>query len=377
MRIALWAALLLIGGACSSSSGGNNAGGGGSSAGGSGAAGGAPAGGTTSDKAGYTSAGTPSAGLGGGSNGGGGNQAAGTTPVGGNAEAGAAGSPEQPVCDAEHAEACPRGMYLSLWADHNGQNVFAGDTAQHLNILGDSAKEKPVLDFIDAHAITSLSLYDLYPILGDAGRKAALEAFLEKARAHGVSEVIAICDTTEAAWDQIAAEQTSAQLFDGVVTEIEFWADNSFDTFKTAVAYVRGLGMKARGGQNMPINVYVGYPTAEQVAEMAPLVDRLFVHVYVTSPDKAFGYGKKRFLDIAAANQAKGTHLEVRPIFSAEGTAWAAGAEHFMGDWLGANSMAEAEKQVLTAWKAEPAESLPPFGGFQWFEYFYLERYVK
>lgn len=291
-------------------------------------------------------------------------------------DAGAGGSGEPAPCDAQHPSGCPRGLYLSLWADHNGQNTFAGDTLPHLHILGDAEKETPVLDFISAHGITSLSLYDLDPILSDASRTAALEAFLEKARVRGVREVLAISDTTQAAWDQIATEQRKAKPFDGFVTEIEFWADNSFDTFKTTLAYVHGLNVEGRSGGAMPIASYIGWPSAEQMNDLAPLVDRLFIHAYVTSPDKAFGYVKQRLLDLAAANTAHGTHVEVRPIFSAEGTTWAAGAEHFMGDWLGQHSLPEAESALLAAWAAEPPGSLPPFGGFQYFEYFYLERYV-
>lgn len=290
-------------------------------------------------------------------------------------EAGAAGG-DSPVCDAQHPSACPRGMYVSLWADHAGQNVFAGETAQHLHILGDAAKEAPVLDFIAAHGITSLSLYDLHVILSDAALTTALEAFLVKARGRGVREVLAICDVTQSAWDEIAAEQKQSAIFDGLVTEIEFWTDNSFDQFKSTLAYVRGLNIQ-KGGERLPVAVYVGWPTAEQTAAMAPLVERLFVHAYVTSPDKAFPYAKQRLLDLAAANANQTNAVEVRPIFSAEGTTWSAGAEHFMGDWLAEHSLPEAEAALLAAWSAEPVDSLPPFGGFQYFDYFYLERYLK
>ena len=48
-----------------------------------------------------------------------------------------------------------------------------------------------------------------------------------------------------------------------------------------------------------------------------------------------------------------------------------------MGDWLSMHSLDEAEAQLLGQW-----EAVPPIGpvketGFQFYDYFFLDRYVK
>lgn len=269
-------------------------------------------------------------------------------------------------------------MYLSLWTDHIGQVTFGGETEPYRQILGDPKKEDALLAFLKKERIESLALYDLFKILGDPTREPALLSFLTRARQNGVLEVNAIADTTYAAWDGIAATQAASKPFDGLVTEIEFWNGGAtFQEFQDTLKYVRSLNIPGRTGGNATLSVYTGWPDATQIEGMLPLIDRLYVHVYVTSPDLAYGYGKDRFQLIANANQKLGTNVDVWPIFSAEGVAWSAGSEHFMGDWLSTHSLDEAEAQLLGKW-----EAVPPIGpvketGFQYYDYFFLNRYVK
>jgi hypothetical protein len=297
----------------------------------------------------------------------------------GGAEAGApgaGGAPPAARCESLTPEACWRGLYLSPYTDHGGQVTFTGETAQHLYILDDAQKRELVLDFIEAQRINSLSLYDLATILEDADLKAALVSFVEQARLRGVVEVNAIGSLSKPAWDAIATTQTESQLFDGLVTEIEFWNGSAtFEEFQDIAAYVRTLSMKTPDGASMPLAAYIGRPTPEQVGPLLSLVDRVFVHVYVKSAELAYGYGQERFAAIAGANTAFGTGVEVRPIFSAEGEMWAAGDEHFMGEWLSTHSLGEAETTFIAAWENEPG-ALPALTGFQYYDYFFLERYL-
>lgn len=109
---------------------------------------------------------------------------------------------------------------------------------------------------------------------------------------------------------------------------------------------------------------------------MVTVVDRLYVHTYVKTPDLLYGNGSERFGFIAAANQTLGRNVEVWPIFSYEGTEWAAGNEYFMGDWLLTHSPDEAVTRFFGDWETPPlAASLSP-GGVQYYEYFYLERHM-
>jgi hypothetical protein len=281
-------------------------------------------------------------------------------------------------CASAHLAGCYRGMYVSLYADGVGQIQFGGATEPYRRILGDGNKEAVTLAFIEAHRIESLALYDLGTILADPALTTALLSFLDRARARGVVEVNAIADVTHGAWDAIASTQKQNGPFDGVITEIEFWnPGTTFQQFTDTLSYVRSLQMTTRLGAPLKIGVYIGRPDQNQVNTMLPLIDRLYVHVYVTSPDQAYAYGQMRFQYIAAANASLGTSVEVWPIFSAEGVQWSAGAEHFMGDWLATHTLDEAENTLLTSWEANPPGPSAHVTGFQYYEGFFMAEYVR
>jgi hypothetical protein len=281
-------------------------------------------------------------------------------------------------CSSTHLTGCYRGMYVSLQTGQIGQNVLGGATEAYSNILGDPAKEAAVLTYIGAHRIDSLALYDLGAILGDPALTADLVSFLNRAATQGVVDVNAVGDTTQSAWDAIATFQKQNALLDGLLTEIEFWNPGvTFQQFTATLQYMRSLGVQGRSGNPIRIASYIGWPTQAQVDALVPLVDRLYVHVYVTSPDQAYGYGQQRFRYIASANAQLGTHVDVWPIFSAEGVMWKAGAETFMGDWLAAHSLDEAESTLLAGWEANPPGAGVAATGIEYYEYFFLSEYVK
>jgi hypothetical protein len=280
-------------------------------------------------------------------------------------------------CSAAHPTGCYRGMYLSLQSDRVGQIVFGGATEPYKNILGDPVKEAKVLAFIGAHRIESLALYDLDTILNDGALAADLLSFLDRAAIEGVIDVNAVADSDQNMWNTIAAYQQQHARFDGVLTEIEFWNPGgpTFQDYTATLTYVRSLGMKARSGAPMRIASYIGWPDANQIDALVPLVDRLYVHVYVKSPNTAYAYGQQRFQWIASANTRLHTHVDVWPIFSAEGVMWSAGTEQFMGDWLSTHTLDQAESALLAAWPTNPAE--PVISGIEYYEAFFLEEYVQ
>jgi hypothetical protein len=272
-----------------------------------------------------------------------------------------------------------RGMYVSLYTDHIGSLVFdadpAGSTEKFRHILGDASKEDALLAYALAHEIRSLSLYNLYPILGDATLREQLAAFMARARGQGIMRFDAIGDTALAGWDRIAAFHADGARFDGLVTEIEFWnASATRDQLLSTLQYVRGLALQTPSGQPLPLAVYAGWFDGEDAAIIAPLIDRMYVHAYVNSAELAFGYVADRMALLEAENQAQGLSVEVWPIFSAEDTDWAAGSEYFMGEWLSAHSLDEAELTMLSAY--EGSDLSIPVTGHQYYEYFFLERYV-
>lgn len=280
-------------------------------------------------------------------------------------------------CTSQHLIGCYRGMYLSLYTDHIGQITFSGATEEHRYILGDLPKEQKVLEFIGQHRIESIALYDLGEILTDNVLRPALTSFMSRARQAGVLRVEAIAGTSTQAWDQIASFHLEQSPFDGFVTEIEFWNGGAtlqqlVDTLK----YVRGKPLIAPSGGPPTLSVYTGWVDQNDVDTMIPWIDRVYLHAYVDTAPAAFGYVESRLQMVVNANEALGKTVDVWPIYSAEDHVWAAGAETFMGEWLQANGMDAAETTFLTDFEADALHSHVGVTGHQYYEYFFLERYL-
>ncbi len=350
---------------------------------------------SSGDDAGSTS--TPSSG---GTTGGapaGGNSSGGATTIsdagdggiafagaGGDSAVGAAGSPAAgaggvaaTVCTSTDRSGCKRGMYVSPYTDHIGQVTFSGDDLVYAYLLGDDAKEQRLLDFVSAQGIDSLALYNLNVILADDTLKDDLVSFMASARAAGVERIEAIGSEVPAAWDAIHDFHEQRAAFDGFVTEIEFWAGGAtFDDFVSTLEYVRSLDWRAApSGATPTLSSYLGWPDQAQVMAMAPLLDRVYLHAYVDTAAQAYSYVAERCAWFAAENT--GSHrVAVQPIFSAEDHDFSAGAETFMGEWLRDQGLVAAEQQFLDDWaNAGWGEELP-LAGFQYYEYFFLDKYV-
>jgi hypothetical protein len=100
------------------------------------------------------------------------------------------------------------------------------------------------------------------------------------------------------------------------------------------------------------------------------------VHLYVDTAPQAYPYGAERFALFAAANSKLGTAVQVLPIFSAEDTQYAAGAEFFMGEWLGENGLAAAESQFLDHFAAAGWGPELTLLGHQYYSYFFVDKYL-
>jgi hypothetical protein len=302
-----------------------------------------------------------------------------TAGAAGETQGGAGGAPiVKENCGAENPAGCYRGMYVSPYTDHIGQVTFAGEDLVYANILGDEAKEQKLFDFIAAQQIDSLSLYNLHVILADDGLTDDLESFVMRARGVGVLRIEAIGADSSAAWDAIYDFHQNRAPFDGFVTEIEFWTPaGDFQVFIDTLEYIRDFDWApAPSGDAPTLSAYLGWPDAAEVETMAPLLDRAYLHAYVSTAPQAYGYVDERVGFFDAANTELGTDVAVWPIYSAEDDDWAAGAEYFMGEWLGDNGMAAAESEFMTDWAAEAPEGIV-LGGHQYYEYFFLSKYLN
>ena len=268
-----------------------------------------------------------------------------------------------------------RGLYVSLYTDHNGQIAFTGPLDPYRNIVGDLVKEQHVLDYISAHGINAISLYDLGTINDTPGKNAALASFMGRARKAGVQSIEAVSSQSTALSDTIASFHQTQAPFDGIVTEIEFWNGGVVADATSALSYLQAKKLKRMDGSPLSYGSYLGWVKDTDITALVPYVDRLYLHAYVTQPSLAYDYVAMRAKAVATANAALGKDVEVVPIYSAEGVQWSAGAEHFMGDWLATGSLDVAETTFRDAWTTKAPAKLR-LGGFQYFEYFFLAQYL-
>ncbi len=250
-----------------------------------------------------------------------------------------------------------RGMYVSIYASNSGQMPIA-------RILGNTGEENALLSFITKYQFDSLSLYNLPTILSSPTLRPALLRFIDAARACGVTDVNAIGSVSRQ-FDQV--KTYAPNKFSGLISEIEFWnappVSSSFNAFIAQLQYMKTISPS--------VTPYIGWlnnntslTEAQEAAKIAANTTRVFVHAYVTTPLNAYVYTKSRVKALLAAKPS----LPIWPIFSAEGSAYRAGSERFMGDWLALNSLDAAESLYKRSYVPD---------GFQYFAYEFLRKYLK
>lgn len=263
-----------------------------------------------------------------------------------------------------------RGMYVSLQATHIGQYALP-EVKQ--NILGNPAKELALMKTLVGHNITSISIYDLNSIFAN-GMQEQLSNFIQYGILNGINRINAVIGGTNQITQVLAYNSKySINKFTGLLSEFEFW--NGLGTLAEFCSLL--TSMKKTG---LPVGAYLGWlnrqpqMTENQVAaQIAPLIDRLYLHCYVQDPHTAFQYAKTRVNAFLSVNKA----LEFVPMYSVEGPSYSAGSDLGMGPWLIQNSMTLAEDLFRTPYQAAYPYSYLTLKGFQYFEYGLLPDSVK
>jgi len=234
-------------------------------------------------------------------------------------------------CDGADAVCLPRGMYVDGFA----------------SILGDEAAEDDLLAYAVANDVEYLALYELHLVLSDL---AALDAFVEKAKVtYGILEIGA-CGENEWFFDQMAAYNSAAAFpLDVFNLEYEYWnhSPRDFEDYLDVLDHMVALAAL----DPVVVETYLGWPTAAEVADIALLADRVLLHAYVASPETAWSYVEQRLGWFAAEPDPP----ELRVLLSGESA--------YMGSWLAAHSMDEAEATLLLD------DSGDVVSGFQYFTY--------
>lgn len=310
------------------------------------------------------------------------------TPAPRPASTGGGDTPPPPTPSSE------RGLYISIWHTPRGTNPAEQNYAF---ILDSPERTNTLLNLIRTQGFTTISFYNFHRALS-AGRATQLATFMNRARQEaGVRRIGAIATTYEESWDIIADFHHNQAPFDDLLTEIEFWnpmgvdardtireGENYFDLFTRILRYMHSLGLTATDGNPVRVMAYIGriradekYSVQEKANRLAELTDVVLVHHYVDDPAVAINYDHARIERLNAAGAALNKVVQWMPIYSAEGVEYSVGAEHFMGEWLRANSVPLAEQIYRSDYTSGAHYHNLNLVGFYWYENRFVDYYLN
>jgi Secretion system C-terminal sorting domain len=251
-----------------------------------------------------------------------------------------------------HALFAQRMMYV------DGFNTILNSTASKINLL----------QYAQNHQITHLALYDLHLVhnehnLTNATSNQILANFIADAKQnYGITKIIATGENATFFQTRIMAyndtRSVSTEKLDGLGMEFEFWTTSFIQTggyYCTNYLIPNGLSCDSAGAfafcknqlklmktmttnstHPMTVDMYTGWPNQGQMQEIADIVDKTYIHVYVSNVNLMMAYALVR---LQLYNTYAGVE-NISIIFSAEPA--------FMGSWLVANGMTAAEQLFTT-----------------------------
>ena len=287
---------------------------------------------------------------------------------------------------AEPVKVVRRGVYLSPYTYYAGSLYYSSDyerLGEFEYILGNTTNEVKVIDFLRDKQFNSVCLYNMNAILGVFD--AQLRAFMVRLRHIGVRLIEAVGGIPTVYYDNIAAFQNDSlqvhnspdQMFDGLVTEIEYWQADTVNELLTPVNYFKSLNAVRRygsSGGNFSLAAYIGWSSQSDVDALTAAMDYIYIHAYRTEPFSTYGYTGPRVGYVWAA--PSGANTKVFPIFAASGVRWKPGGELFMGEYLGNHSLQHCESAYYTSYAAANPTKLDNFGGYVWFSYMFVKLYL-
>lgn len=254
----------------------------------------------------------------------------------------------------------------------HGMYVYLGMGPE--GILGNTEKERSLLEFARNNGFNYLIFYSLEGINTDADRQTQLAALITRGRQdYGLYQIGAALGSAAAA-DGIAdynRKQPPQARVDVLNLELEFWnaADRqqSFALSLTTLAHFREIADR----QQLVTEIYIGWITEQEGVALANAVDRVLVHYYRKNDTGIIQYGLERLKYLAKGN----SRLLIAPIFSNEGPQNSGDPSgYFMGPWLADHSISQPYQTWFGGYKelaAEWQKNLRVMGSV-WFLYNYF-----
>jgi hypothetical protein len=275
-----------------------------------------------------------------------------------------------------------------------GQRVMYVDDFH--TILNAATLKTKLLQYAQNQHITYLVLYDLHLVhnehnLTNATSNQLLANFLSDAKQnYGITKIIATGENATFFQTRIMAYNDTRTLasekFDGLGMEFEFWTPiftqsggyycvnyltpnglscDSAGAFQFCKSQLQSMKtMTTKSSHPMTVEMYTGWPNQGQLQEIANIVDKTYIHAYVSNPNNAFTYALTR---LQFYNTYAGVE-NISVIFSAESA--------FMGSWLTANGITAAEQIFTTAYNQVTGDwkNHVNWQGFSYFTYSMLTQ---
>ena len=231
-------------------------------------------------------------------------------------------------------------------------------------VLGSRPASISLLEYAKQNGITYLAFYISadHPNINPPG-DTLLTDFVQLAKtSYGIQEIGLIGSSTSDFDKYVAYNSAHPGAINVLNLEKEFWNSGDFATWKSLLQYMSTVGTP----HGLLVEAYIGWPTRSEMLELAGLVDRLFIHAYVTDASSAYGYTRDRLLWAGES----GTNLTIWPIYSAE-SSYRYLDQPFMGDWLKTHGLSEAENLYLNAYASDtdPRRFGVSVAGFQYYSY--------
>ena len=249
-----------------------------------------------------------------------------------------------------------RGIYVQVYATKSGAFVFNTNTswAQFERVMVNSWTQDVLIYYLNKYTFNTITLYNVHNALATAPLQTKFRALLKRLREEvpSLRHIEGIADDTLEAWTRMATYQNASidtdEMFDGFVTEIEFWSGAHDPTpLIDVLAHMQQVDVPKERIVGTPLTyaVYAGHINQAATTSLvnSGLVDFILFHCYVPNPETCGPYTATRrgYLQNSESNfvsnnggSSSRTNGAFGLILSAEGGTYNAAGDDFSGEWI-------------------------------------------
>eukprot|EP00658_Telonema_sp_P-2_P041228 TRINITY_DN2947_c0_g2_i5.p1 TRINITY_DN2947_c0_g2~~TRINITY_DN2947_c0_g2_i5.p1 ORF type:complete len:540 (+),score=137.23 TRINITY_DN2947_c0_g2_i5:359-1978(+) len=298
-----------------------------------------------------------------------------------------------------------RALYLQVYSTYSGNFAFSANAswAQFTYVMQTDWSQDVLVYYLTKYGFNTISLYNVHNALGAPAPTAQFRTLLRTLRARVAGlRIEGIADDYIPAWTRMAAYQNAStdpnEMFDGFVTEIEFWGGaNDPSELIASLTHMQQVDRPKQRIPGTPLYYAVYLGNLNQAATTAlvesGVVDLMMFHCYVKSPTTCGSYTAARlgYMQIAESNYVATHGVPSRTngafavILSGEGSLYRAGGGSFSGDWMFAQHLANKSANTVAVTEEAATASIGDYKstapllrmqGYQAYEYCFYAVYT-